>query len=214
MRNQDYPNLEIIVAAHGCTDMTVPVVNALAGPRIRLIEVPRKRTYPPTAENHWLAGPVVPANAALRECRGDWIARIDDDDKWTPDHISRLLEFAKKWNYEFVSAQHTEVRDMDFGRQVKIVQPYVYNGVYVGGTQTWLYRSYLKFFKYNRDCWRKPWNRVNDTDLQERMFVAGVRMGYLPEIVAHIEPRPGETEIGSKAYLQDAEAKERQYAFE
>lgn len=213
VRKQDYPNLEIIIAAHGCTDLTVPVVRALADPRLRVIEVPRKRKYPPTAENHWLAGPVVPANAALRECRGDWIARIDDDDEWTEDHISVLLKFAKKWNYEFVSAAHMEVFDTPFGTQVKTVQPYIFAGTKVGGTQTWLYRSYLKFFKYNIDCWRKPWNKVNDTDLQDRMFRAGVHMGYLPEVVATIRPRPGETEIGSKAYLSNAEAKERQYAF-
>ena len=25
----------------------------------------------------------------------------------------------------------------------------------IGGVSTWLYRSYLKFMRYNIDCWRK-----------------------------------------------------------
>ena len=86
--------------------------------------------------------------------------------------------------------------------------------VSIGGVQTWLYRSYLKFFRYNPDCWRKSWNRVNDTDLQDRMFRAGVRMGYLDKVVAKVLPRPGETSVGLKAYLEDRDNKERQFAFD
>ena len=95
---QTYRNLEIIVAAHGCTDDTIARVDALKASdkafdwetRVRVLNVPRRRTYPPTAENHWLAGPVVPANAALKACRGDWIVRCDDDDVLTNDHIEVL----------------------------------------------------------------------------------------------------------------------------
>ena len=70
----------------------------------------------------------------------------------------------------------------------------------IGGVQTWLYRSYLKFFKANINCWRKSWNRVNDLDLQNRFYLAGVKMDYLNLSTCIIKPRPGETEIGIKAY--------------
>ena len=46
VRHQTYGNLEIIVAAHGCTDDTVRQVRGLADGRVRLIEVPRTQTYP------------------------------------------------------------------------------------------------------------------------------------------------------------------------
>ena len=39
--------------------------------------------------------------------------------------------------------------------------------------------THLKFFKANINCWRKNINRVNDLDLQDRMFKAGVKMAYL-----------------------------------
>lgn len=203
-----YDNIEIIVAAHGCTDGTEETIRMLktflGDSRIRVLRVPRRQTYPPTAENHWLAGPVVPANAALQAAKGDWIARIDDDDTWTPDHLEALLDFAQAGDYEFVSAAH----ETHEGK----VEPYDI-GVKIGGTQTWLYRSYLKFFRYNPDCWRKAWNRVNDTDLQDRMFRAGVKMGYLDKVVAKVLPRPGETDVGLKAYTNDIIKKERELSF-
>ena len=210
---QNYRNLQIIVAAHGCTDDTVTRAVAKGDERVLVVDVVREQTYPPTAENHWLAGPVVPINAALDHVAGDWIARIDDDDIWTEGHIDKLLDFAHsvktvddQFFYEFVSAAH----ETHAGK----VEPYRGSmSTPVGGVQTWLYRSYLKFFRSNPDCWRKSWNRVNDTDVMDRMQRAGVRMGYLDEVVAKVLPRPGETEVGVKAYLADKDNKEREYAF-
>lgn len=205
--SQTHSNLEIIVAAHGCTDGTFDAaLDMVAGASEwldmwRVFKVPRTETYSPTAENHWLAGPVAPLNAALQVARGDWIARIDDDDVWTPDHIERLLRFAQRGRYEFVSSAY-RTHEKIVGAE---------NGV--GGTQTWLYRSYLKFMKYNPDCWRKSWHRVNDMDLAERFRKAGVWIGYLDEVTAEVLPRPGEAEVGLKAYLGDAEATERVLAF-
>lgn len=194
---QTYRNLEIIVVAHGCTDNTAQRVTMLGlfDRRIRLIQIPRERLYPDTGENHWFAGRVAPANAGLEACRGSWVATTDDDDIWTRDHIHILLRFAERNNYEFVSAAH----DTPEGK----VKPYDVDGVRVGGLQTWLYRSYLKSFKFNQQCWRKSWNRVCDTDLQDRFRKAGVRMGYLDRVVTHIMPRPGENVIGLKAYREE-----------
>ena len=196
---QTYNWIEVIIAAHGCTDDTVPAVLALGDHRVRVIEVPRKRTYPPTPENHWFAGPVAPLNAALAECRGFWVARADDDDVWTLDHIASLLRFAQAGGFEFVSARHETHKGP--------VEPYDLAGIKVGGCQTWLYRDYLKFMHYNPDCWRRRWNRVNDTDLQRRFLSAGVRMGYLDRVVAKVLPRPGETAVGLEAYLKGGAAR-------
>ena len=172
------------------------------------MSVPRHQTYPPTAENHWLAGPVAPANAALDYCLGQWIARIDDDDVWWPGHIESLLKFAQDGDYEFVSSAYERVDAS--GREV-----IWHDGLSppIGGVQTWLYRSYLRFMKFKPDCWRKSWNRVNDTDLADRFRRAGVRIGWLPKVTARVEARPGETEVGLKAYQSDREGKEAHFAF-
>lgn len=210
---QTYRNLEIIVAAHDCTDDTVSRVKMFAGFEgfksiIRVIEVPRRHTYKPTAENHWFASEVAPANAALKAARGAWIARIDDDDEWAPDHIERLLGAAQQYDWEFISSGYERVRD---GKREVVWSDG--ETPRIGGHQTWLYRSYLRFMRYNPDCWRKSWNRVNDMDLADRFRKAGVRIGYLKNVTAYVYPRPGDTTVGLEAYRRAEGAIEKQYAF-
>ena len=73
--------------------------------------MPRTKYYRDTPENRWLAGAVEPANAAIAAARGDWIARCDDDDIWTPSHIEQLLRFAQAGKFEFVSGAYERERD-------------------------------------------------------------------------------------------------------
>lgn len=213
---QTYKNFELLIIGDHCTDKTEEYVRSIKDHRVRFYNIPeRGYRYPPTAENHWLAGPVVAANKGLELSKGKWIARLDDDDTWTPDHIEALLRFAQKYNYEFVSAQCVEercgkqrvdkgvgARDPYYTRRNRAVRG---PNPLIGGTSTWLFRSYLRFIKYNINCWRKSWNRVNDIDYSLRIFKAGVRMGFLPEVTAFVIPRPGEDTIGLDAYKVDAE---------
>lgn len=120
-----------------------------------------------------------------------------------------LLRFAQQGNWEFVSAAYiAERHGHRVFADVKDEKPRI------GGTQTWLYRSYLRFFRYNINCWRKSWNRVNDTDLQDRMFRAGVRIGFLDQVVAYVLPRPKETTVGLEAYWLTEQEKSVHYKFE
>ncbi len=192
---QKYDNIEIIVAAHGCTDRTFNRVTLeVDSPKVWVLQVPRKGTHPPTPENVWLAGAVEPSNAAIAAAHGEWIARCDDDDIWTPDHLQRLLYFAVQNGHEFVSSNYE--REIDGKREVV-----KHDGVWphIGGTQTWLYRSYLRFMRENPDCWRKKWNRVSDMDFADRIRKAGVRIGHLDKVTAYILPRPGEDAVGFEA---------------
>ena len=65
----------------------------------------RKR-YPPTVENHWFAGPVMANNEGLKNASGDWMARIDDDDIWTSNHLEDLIKYAKHTQSDFVSSSY------------------------------------------------------------------------------------------------------------
>ena len=206
---QTYNNFELIIVGDCCTDNTENEVLKIRDDRIRFINLPtRGYRYPPTALNHWLAGPVVAANKALEMVKGVWIARTDDDDIWTSDHLEKLLRAAQERNLEFISASYTRLVE---GKE-ETVKASDFDPP-IGGTQTWLYKEYLKFFKYNIDCWRKSWNRVNDIDLQIRMHEAGVHMGYIEDVVCQIIPRPGEDLVGSKAYLAKQAEYEKFYDF-
>lgn len=207
--NQTYRDIDILVCCHGCTDGTQDAVMTLGDERIRVISIEREQTYPPTAENHWLAGPVAPITAGLRHATGDYIARIDDDDEWDDNHLERLLDELHFEGVEFISSGYRIVKD---GK----VDSYVVGEgePKIGGVQTWVYKSYLKFMEPNPECWRKKWNRVNDLDLAERFRQAGVDIGYLDDVTATVRPRPGETSIGSEVYRENAERIERQMAFQ
>ena len=221
---QSYKNFEYIVVGDSCTDDTEQQIEKVGDSRIRFYNLPKRGyRYPPTVENHWYAGPVVPANAALRMARGRWIARIDDDDMWTDDHIESLLRSAQEGNYEFVTGDSLIEKEgiRKIGKGNKVFSKYYFpkdksfkgRNPYVGSTSSFFYRSYLKIFKYNIDCWRKNWNRVNDIDLIVRFANAGVIFGHLDKVVTYITPRPGETTIASDAYMKDAENKLRHFEF-
>lgn len=227
--SQTYKNFEFIILGDHCTDNTQELVSAIGDPRIRFFNLPKRgKRYPyegEYAENHWLAGPVVPANKALDKVRGYWIARIDDSVIWTPDHLESLFMFAIKGDYEFVTGGVVLER---FGKKSylkgnlalgphfgyhKPVKEGTYNP-FIGGTSTIMYRSYLNFFRYNINCWRKPWNRVNDTDLIMRMFNAGVRIGFLDKNVCVMTPRPGEQSVNWEAFTLNLEQRKKHFKFD
>lgn len=205
---QTYECFEFIIVGDCCTDGTEEYLKAhCTDPRVKFVNLKeRKKRYPETRDNHWFAGPVVAANAALKLCRGDYIARIDDDDIWTKKHLEALLHRLKSTGSEFVSSAYMETRH---GKN-KVIQA---EGLEAGGTSSWLYKSYLKLFKYNIDCWRKSNNRVNDLDLIERMRRAGVKMAYRWSYTYYITPRPGEDTVGSEVY-RNSEGTMDQYKFE
>ena len=194
--NQTYTNFKLIIIGDKCTDNTEQIIKSFNDKRIYFENLEtRNKRYPETIENHWFAGPVVAINRGLELVTGDWIARIDDDDIWTKNHLEKLFECAQKNKAEFVSSSYTTVINdieqiIDLSKDIP----------HIGGVQTWLYVSYLKFFKSNINCWRKSWNRVNDLDLSDRIFRAGVKTAYLPISTCTIKPRPKESKIGLKAY--------------
>jgi glycosyltransferase involved in cell wall biosynthesis len=206
---QTYKNFEFIIIGDHCTDKTESYVRSISDKRVSFYNIPvRKKRYPESPENHWFAGPVVAANEALRHVKGKWIARIDDDDIWTEDHLKILLEHAIEGNYEFVSAAYEAER-----QGVRNIIDAKDEVPPIGGAQTWLYRAYLKGFRYNINCWRKKWNRPNDSDIQDRFYKAGVRIGYVNKVVCTILPRPGENTIGLDAYKNHYEKAMGHYAF-
>ena len=194
--DQTYKNFELLIISDGCTDDTANEIKKINDKRIRFFEIRRrKKRYPETIENHWFCGPVYAINHGLENIKGDWICRIDDDDIWTKDHIEVLLKLAKSKKVEFVSSSQIEVR-----HGVKKINNHINENPRIGGVQTWLYAGYLNFFKANINCWRKEWNKVNDTDIQERIVKVGINTDFIDYPTVLILPRPGEKDIGIRAY--------------
>ncbi|MFL5844114.1 MAG: glycosyltransferase family 2 protein [Solirubrobacteraceae bacterium] len=77
---QDPPVLEVLVCDNGSTDDTVERVRELPDPRVRVLPAVRGS-----------GGPAAPRNHGLREARGEWVALLDDDDRWLPGKIAGQL---------------------------------------------------------------------------------------------------------------------------
>lgn len=195
---QKFTDYELIIVGDRCTDDTESKIKKLNNDKIKFFNIHYKhKPMPYTKENLWMAGEVRAANFALKKAKGDWIARLDDDEEWmSENHLKEMLEFAKKSSFEMISASNQIIIDgkLKIDKGPKLISKYFdnlktkskYKDTNVGGHSTWLYKSYLKFFKYNSQCWRKKINRVNDLDLIMRFLSAGVRIGFYDKPMTRI----------------------------
>lgn len=194
---QSYKNFEIIIVGDCCLYETETILKNIKDPRVRFVNLKKRTKYPNDPTLRWFISGVTPSNYALKISKGKWICYFDDDDIMDSGYLENLLRFAQKGNYEFVAGLYEEERDGVIsikGMRSKNVPEF-------GGHSTWLYRSYLSFFKYNIDSWRKSYNCPQDIDLQLRMRRSGVRMESFNKVVAYVKPRPGLKTVGLAARL-------------
>jgi glycosyltransferase involved in cell wall biosynthesis len=189
---QSYRNLEVLVVGDHCTDDTAARMLQIGDPRVRWVNLPEPSKLPKNrVYRHRVAGSH-PKNKALELAQGTWVAHLDDDDEYLPEHVESLLGCAREGDYEFV-----------FGKQWGETAPGVWKEIGREGfalgrrpfnqcsvpQRTVMYRSYLRFLPFGVDIWR--YGYCNDKILWERMARAGVRAGFLDRVVArkYLAPR-------------------------
>lgn len=199
--NQTYNNFEIVIVGDHCIDDTPQLINKIACSRIRFYDLPKRGKYPKDIKDRWFVQGTKPRNKGMELAKGDWFVFISDDDILLPNHLETLVRAAIELNVEFISASYETVKN---GKK-EIVKPVLYteNGykAFIGGMQTWMYRSYLKCFNWNIHSWRKSWNRPVDYDLQLRFLRTGVKMGHIVDIVYYNPPVEGTNTTGYEAAL-------------
>jgi glycosyltransferase involved in cell wall biosynthesis len=99
---QDYANLEVVVMGDGCPDLAEIMSLGSPFPRVRIYNL---------SSNHG-AGGAVPRNHAIAASGGPWIAYLDDDNAWKPDHISSLYQ-AVRANGASYAFSSMEVKGID-----------------------------------------------------------------------------------------------------
>jgi hypothetical protein len=173
---QTYDNIEVVVVGDGATPETVAAVSSVQDPRLRFENLPRP-TYPADPERRWMVAGTHATNRALELARGAWIAPLDDDDEFTPDHVEVLLAVALEYRLELVYGQ--SLMEMGDGRwQLVGAWPPVQGGFCHGSV---LYAAGLTNFRYDAEAWRL--GEPGDWNMWRRMLEAGVRMGNVEHVV-------------------------------
>ena len=175
--NQTHKNLELIIVGDQCSSRTEELLKTIDDRRIKFINLPQRGNYPEMPFFRWLVAGVTPANRGLLESKGEWIAHLDDDDEFSPDHIESLLCEASAKNLEMVYGKvRSENPD---GSWVELGSSPLEGGSICRSAA--LYKGYLKGFLYDLNSWDKA--EPADYDLWRRMKRAGVRIGFLNYIV-------------------------------
>lgn len=173
---QTHENLEILVIGDNTNEETADAVRGVRDDRIRFINLPAQGLYPQIPHLRRKVAGAHPMTIGNYLARGAWIAPLDDDDEFLPDHVESLLAAARAGRYEMVYSKAEDEIEPDNWvitgsepmRKGEISHPTV------------LFRSELRFMPYSMTCWKR--REPSDWNLWRRMRRIGVRIGFLDQV--------------------------------
>jgi glycosyltransferase involved in cell wall biosynthesis len=83
VQNQTYPNWELVIVDDGSTDATSEILSGYQDPRIRVFHQDNQ-------------GEAAARNHALDVMQGEYLAFLDADDRFRPDHLAVTLTFLEE----------------------------------------------------------------------------------------------------------------------
>jgi glycosyltransferase involved in cell wall biosynthesis len=87
---QTYQNYEVWVVGDACTDHTEQVVKSFTDPRINWYNLPKNSGYQSK-----------PNNEGMQRGKGKYIAYLNHDDIWLPNHLEAIVGHLEKTNADF-----------------------------------------------------------------------------------------------------------------
>lgn len=179
---QTYENWELIVVGDAAPPETEEVIARFGDPRIRYQNLLLRGPYPEGRREAWFVTGDPPLNAGMRAATGSWVSRFDDDDALRPTAIEHVLAEAKTHRYELCYGLLNYI-DRDSGaRPFGEFPPREYHF----GLQGAIVHAGLRFFEH--ELADAIFRRPSDQSWVRRMMRAGVRIGFVEEILADYHP--------------------------
>jgi hypothetical protein len=179
--SQSYQHFEVVIVGDGCTDDTAERIALLDDPRIRFVNLPHRSVSPSDPAQRWMVAGVPPRNLAAELARGRWIAPLDDDDEFSPEHIAVLLGAAREGRFEMVCSRFASTapyHEPILGRYPPELGQFCF--------QATIYMTDLRFFEADPRAWML--DEVEDWNRCRRMLEAGVRIGWVDQVLTTMHP--------------------------
>jgi Glycosyl transferase family 2 len=98
--DQTYREIEVVVVGDGAPEETARAIGRLDDARVRYENLTVRGPYPVDPGEFWRVAGTPPWNAAWKLAKGSWIAPLNDDDAFRPNHIELLLRAAREQQCE------------------------------------------------------------------------------------------------------------------
>ena len=178
---QSYANWELLIIGDQMSEEHASVLRQAnqIDPRIHFHNLRVRGRYPERKGPRWYVAGTKPFNTGLRLARGSWIAILDDDDAFLPQHLEHLLRHAQEQHVEWA---HAKVRfHGNDGSEQAIVGSEIPAHGQIASIGS-LYHGGLKQFHSNPHCW--TYCCPGDWDRWERLLAMGVTHHHLPQVTA------------------------------
>jgi hypothetical protein len=175
---QTHQNFEVIVVGDGCTNDTAERIEAFGDPRVRFVNLPYRHPYPEDRTHRWMVAGAPGVNVGTELGTGSWLAMLGDDDEFEPHHLERLLDTARATRAELVYG-HTLCRNRPPEPDQTLNRYPPELGWF--GFQSAIFMRALSFFEFSTQSWLL--DEPSDWNLARRMIAAGVRIGFVDDVV-------------------------------
>jgi hypothetical protein len=189
---QTYRNFELLVVGDRAPEETGRVVAQFADQRIRYKNLSVRGPYPEDRHQRWLMAGSAPFNAALPLAGGRWLAPFADDDAMRPDALETMVATVKRERHELCYGLLCVHGEDDSESLLGEFPPALHRFGMQGG----IYHSGLRFFDHRLSNYL--FGLPNDWATTRSMMQAGVRMGFVEQVVCDYYPSyRGREESGS-----------------
>jgi Glycosyl transferase family 2 len=179
---QTHENLEVLVVGDHTSAATRDAIAELNDDRISFTNLTQRYLAEENPGRQWFAGATMTRNEGLRRASGSWIAALDDDDHLYPNAIGDLLTRAREERLEVCYGRYrTLLRDgssFESGDFPPRPDEFAWAAA--------ICHAGLRFFE--RELVAIELGVPGDWYLLDRMLRAGVRFGFLPELLLDYHP--------------------------